>query len=227
MHAFPAVSKSATLNIDTNAEGLQPQAGLLLSGDTLYGTTLFGGTDGTGTLFALNTNGSSFQVLHQFAPAIGGLTNLDGMEIRAGLMLSGNTLYGTAGGGGTNHWGTVFSINTDSSGFKVLHTFGANVDANGNPLDGGLPEGGLVLSGGTLYGTAAAWRPFLWRGLLPPDQREQLHGALPVRNLADQQPAGRRHQSQRHLGVIGQHTLRNGEWGWRSALSWERHRLFD
>lgn len=155
MHAFPAVSKSATLNIDTNAEGIQPQAGLLLSGDTLYGSTLFGGTGGGGTLFAINTNGNYFRILHQFAPATGGLTNLDGMEIRAGLMLSGNTLYGTAGAGGPHHYGTIFSINTDSSGFKVLHSFGTNLDSNGNPLDGGLPEGGLVLSGDTLYGTTA------------------------------------------------------------------------
>jgi uncharacterized repeat protein (TIGR03803 family) len=156
MHAFPAGGNNSSLHAYTNTEGLQPQAGMLLSGDTLYGTTFAGGTNGTGTVFALNTNGSPFQVLHQFAPVTGGLTNLDGLEIRAGLLLSGNTLYGTAGAGGPQHWGTVFSINTDSSGFKVLHSFGTNVDSNGNPLDGGLPEGGLVLSGDTLYGTTAA-----------------------------------------------------------------------
>jgi uncharacterized repeat protein (TIGR03803 family) len=154
VHSFPAeVSK-------TNLDGLQPQADLLLSGGTLYGTTFAGGAGGSGTVFAVNTNGSGFRVLHQFAPSTGGLTNLDGMESTAGLLLSGDTLYGTAGAGGPHHWGTVFSVNTNGSSFNLLHAFGAAQDANGNSLDGGGPVGGLALSGGVLYGTTSQGGPF-------------------------------------------------------------------
>src|SRR6266850_1758902 len=67
----------------------------------------------------------------------------------SGLVLSSNTLYGTTDGsgaylGGTG-FGTVFSINTDGTGFTTLHTF-----TNG---DGATPESGLIVSSNTLYGT--------------------------------------------------------------------------
>ena len=43
----------------------------------------------------------------------------------AGLILSGNTLYGTTTGGGSSGNGTVFAINTDGTGFTTLHSFTA------------------------------------------------------------------------------------------------------
>jgi uncharacterized repeat protein (TIGR03803 family) len=71
------------------------------------------------------------------------------------LVLSGNTLYGTASGGGSSGQGTVFKINTDGSGFSTLHSFTALSSINfGTNGDGAQPIGALVLSGGTLYGTA-------------------------------------------------------------------------
>jgi uncharacterized repeat protein (TIGR03803 family) len=88
----------------TNSDGAMPYAGLLLSGNTLYGTTYSGGSSGKGTVFALDTNGTDYTVLHNFT---GGR---DGNWPRAGLILCGNTLYGAAlslSGPGN---GTVFSI---------------------------------------------------------------------------------------------------------------------
>ena len=41
-------------------------AGLVMSGDTLYGTANFGGGQGGGTVFKLKTNGTGFAVLHRF-----------------------------------------------------------------------------------------------------------------------------------------------------------------
>ena len=38
--------------------GACPEAGLILSGKTLYGTATVGGSSGNGTVFAVNTNGS-------------------------------------------------------------------------------------------------------------------------------------------------------------------------
>jgi uncharacterized repeat protein (TIGR03803 family) len=56
-----------------------------------------------GTVFALNTDGTGFTVLHSFRGP-------DGIEPYAGLILSSNTLYGTTYGGGSNDSGTIFSI---------------------------------------------------------------------------------------------------------------------
>ena len=52
-----------------------------------------------GTVFAVNTDGTGFTNLHSFTAASGSLvsiTNSDGASPYAGLILSGNTLYGTA-----------------------------------------------------------------------------------------------------------------------------------
>jgi uncharacterized repeat protein (TIGR03803 family) len=129
------------LHTFTGSDGDGPFAGLILSGNTLYGTASQGGSSGQGTVFAINTNGSGFTNLYSFS---GGN---DGATPRGGLILSGNTLYGTAAYGGTSNWGTVFAVNTNGSGFSVLHTFTGG-------SDGASPLAGLVLTGGTLYGTA-------------------------------------------------------------------------
>jgi uncharacterized repeat protein (TIGR03803 family) len=136
---------------------------LILSGNTLYGTASAGGTNGMGTIFAINTNGSGFTTLHSFTAgnfdASYNFTNSDGIQPLAGLILSGNTLYGTAEVGGSSGYGTVFAVKTDGSGFTTLYSFTAgNYDASGNITnsDGFYPTAGLILSGNTLYGTASA-----------------------------------------------------------------------
>jgi uncharacterized repeat protein (TIGR03803 family) len=65
------------------------------------------------------------------------------------LILSGNTLYGTATSGGSSGAGTVFALRTDGTGFATLHEF-CLTDCN----DGGSPSAGLILLGNALYGTA-------------------------------------------------------------------------
>src|ERR1035437_5768337 len=42
------------LNNSTNSDGAYPQAGLILSGNTLYGTAWSGGSSGYGTVFSLS-----------------------------------------------------------------------------------------------------------------------------------------------------------------------------
>jgi uncharacterized repeat protein (TIGR03803 family) len=148
--------------LDTNRDGADPQeSGLVLSGNTLYGTAFYGGVNGAGTVFAVNTSGSNFMVLHTFGPsdynADNAPTNSDGVGPESTLLLSGNTLYGSAAQGGTNGNGTLFAMNTSGSNFMVLHTFGAYVlDPNTGAVtnDGVAPQGaGLILSENTLYGT--------------------------------------------------------------------------
>jgi len=68
------------------------------------------------------------------------------------VILSGNTLYGTASGGGSSGNGAVFAVNTDGTGFTNLHNFTAT-DEYGNNNDGANPIGGLILSSNALYGT--------------------------------------------------------------------------
>ena len=134
------------------SDGAAPQARLVLSGNTLYGTAVDGGSSGNGTVFRLNTDGSAFTNLHSFT-ATSAFTNSDGANPYAGLVLSGNTLYGAAAYGGHTSDGTVFKLNTDGTGFTVLHSFTATLVAGANS-DGANPVGRLVLSGNTLYGTA-------------------------------------------------------------------------
>ena len=86
-------------------DGNFPEAGLTLSGSTLFGTTRIGGDANQGTVFSINTDGSNFQLLHEFA---GGAN--DGNGPVAGLTLSGSTLFGTTSNGGDADRGTVFSI---------------------------------------------------------------------------------------------------------------------
>jgi uncharacterized repeat protein (TIGR03803 family) len=130
-------------------DGSSPSAGLVLSGNTLYGTTQSGGTNGDGTLFAITTNGTGYTSLHSFTGTS------DGSFPLAGLIFSNNTLYGTASQGGSTGRGTVFAFNLNSSVFSNLYSFSVltNVAPFGN-RDGANPEGALLLSSNTLYGTA-------------------------------------------------------------------------
>jgi len=107
----------------------------VLSGDTLYGAAQFGGSSGNGAVFALNTDGTNFRNLHSFTllyfnGIIG--TNADGTYPYGTLILSSNTLYGTALFGGNAGDGTVFALNTDGTGFTTLHSF--------TPLVRSLPQ---------------------------------------------------------------------------------------
>src|SRR5450759_2288652 len=129
------------------SDGAFPYAGLILSGNTLYGTAYDGGSSGNGTVFKVNPDGTGFTNLHSFT-ALSNSTNSDGAYPEAGLILSGNTLYGTTSGGGSSGDGTVFAVNTNGTGFTTLHSFTYG-------SDGLWPYAGLILSGNTLYGTTS------------------------------------------------------------------------
>ena len=152
--ANPATQAFTTLyNFGSTGGHGTPAAGLVLSGSTLYGTAIGGGASGSGTVFKLNTDGTGFTNLYSFS---GGA---DGANPQSVLFLSGNTLYGTASGGGASGNGAVFRLNTDGSGFTNLHGFTAtetNSVGAGTNGDGAVPWGSsVVVSGNTLYGTAS------------------------------------------------------------------------
>ena len=166
LYSFTATSGSGGF-VGTNTDGAAPNAGFILSGNTLYGTAQAGGSSGWGTLFAVNTDGTGFTNLHNFTATSGSAggygINSDGADPMAGLVLSGNTLYGTAQYGGSSGWGTVFAINTNGTGFTNLHSFTATSGSTGGAginSDGANPVGGLIPSDHTLYGTAIAGGPY-------------------------------------------------------------------
>ena len=148
LHSFTAISYT------TNTDGAYPLAGLVLLSSTLYGTTAQGGASGNGTVFKIKTDGTDFTTLYSFTgPFSAGpipyqyVTNADGAVPRAGLVLVGDVLYGTASQGGAGANGTVFALKTDGAGFKVVHAF----TASGS--DGSSPRASLLLSGNIFYGT--------------------------------------------------------------------------
>jgi uncharacterized repeat protein (TIGR03803 family) len=141
--------------IDPNS-GDEPNAGVVLSGNTLYGTTWYGGTYDHGTVFSVATNGATSGILHNFYTPYGPNYNLngDGLFPSSRLISAGSTLYGTALSGGSSGHGTVFAVNTNDPGsFRILHYFTAPDPITGTNSDGTGPYAGLVLSGSTLYGT--------------------------------------------------------------------------
>jgi uncharacterized repeat protein (TIGR03803 family) len=128
-----------------NHDGFSPSTDLVLNSNTLYGATVSGGTNGNGTIFQINTDGSGYRIIKSFT---------DGSS-EGGMVLIGNTLYGTSYSGGPAGNGTIFKINTDGSSYSVLHNFSATVPSVlGTNSDGKRPQGDLVTDGSTLYGTA-------------------------------------------------------------------------
>lgn len=126
-----------------NSDGAYPYSGLTLSGNTLYGEAVVGGLTDNGTLYKVNTDGTAFEVLHNFTGAS------DDTGPWGGLTMSGNTLYGTTGL--SENSASVFSITADGLSFKTLHYFSTQ---NGTNVDGARAVGGVIVSGNTLYGAA-------------------------------------------------------------------------
>ncbi|PYI88223.1 MAG: hypothetical protein DME26_03945 [Verrucomicrobia bacterium] len=127
--------------------GSQSEATLIEARDgALYGTTTAGGTNNAGTVFTLNKDGSGYAVLYSLS-----FSNSESVSFRevSGLLEgSDGALYGT-----TSDFrcrilcfpiaSTVFKLNKDGSGHKILLSFN----------DGSRPNGLLQGSDGMLYGT--------------------------------------------------------------------------
>ena len=121
-------------------DGANPILGTLTrSGSTLYGMTSRGGGNNIGTVFKVNSDGSGFAVLHAFTSS-----SSDGSRPYGSLLLSGSSLYGMAASENTPDSGTIFRIETDGSGFRVLRTFTGN--------EGKWPYDTLIQSGAQFYG---------------------------------------------------------------------------
>jgi uncharacterized repeat protein (TIGR03803 family) len=131
------------------SDGGNPQAGIVQGSDTnYYGTTSGGGASGDGTIFAVFPSGEFISV-YDFT---GGT---DGANPKAALIQgSDGFLYGTAYGGGTSNFGTVFRYSL-GSGLTYLYNFTGGEDG-ANP-QGVLAEDVNSNFYGTTYGGAAGY----------------------------------------------------------------------
>ncbi|MCX6556855.1 MAG: hypothetical protein NTW95_05400 [Candidatus Aminicenantes bacterium] len=140
LHEFPGVYAYGS-----------PSGSLLLSESILYGMTYLGGDNHLGAVFKIQTNGSGFTFLYSFFGQTGLIDDRDGQKPGGSLVLSGSTLFGmTSGGGvgGVSGYGTIFKVQTDGTGYKLLHEFPDNA------AEGRYPMGSLILCGSTLFGMA-------------------------------------------------------------------------
>ena len=164
--SFPAVSVAQSCNLPClntlhafsgqNGDGTGPVASLTADKlGNLYGTTVFGGTYGQGTVFKLippTISGGTWMeiVLHSFGsgsdgaePSYGGLT-IDALGNLFGITDTGGGTSGCYYGG----CGTVFKVAPDGTE-TVLYAFKGNGD-------GEFPTGSLIAdTAGNLYGTTS------------------------------------------------------------------------
>jgi uncharacterized repeat protein (TIGR03803 family) len=130
-----------------SSTGKEPHGRLTLdpNGTTLYGMTRKGGDHDFGVVFSIDTNGTNYTELHDFA---GGSS--DGASSDHGYVVqSGHHLYGMTTNGGHHNDGVIFKLNIDDQSFQLLHKFGETHH------DGKNPYGSLLLVNDTLYGTTA------------------------------------------------------------------------
>jgi uncharacterized repeat protein (TIGR03803 family) len=124
------------------------------SGDTIYGTTAYGGTrsasgcpEGCGTVFAVTASGLE-SVLYSFPGGLYGANPAGGVQTLDGV------LYGTTEYGGQYDLGTIFRLTPPSSGSqwtpKVIHSFKGKLHH-----DGAYPVGDLVGANEALYGVTS------------------------------------------------------------------------
>jgi uncharacterized repeat protein (TIGR03803 family) len=152
-----AGTEKVLFSFTNSAEGSDPEAGLIFDkAGNLYGTTVYGGADNSGTVFELSPSANGWQetILHSFRRG-----GKDGSVPYASLVMDGaGNLYGTtsAGGGHQNECGgeftgcgTVFELSPTKGGWRetILYNFP-------NFKDGKYPASALALdSAGNLYGT--------------------------------------------------------------------------
>jgi uncharacterized repeat protein (TIGR03803 family) len=124
-------------------DGQDPQAPMIETPEGyIYGTTVFGGSGSSGTVFRSRRDGTDYSVVHAFS-------NADGTDPHAPLTLTiGGLLYGTASSAGGNGDGTVFRMTKLGQLVHSAHDF---VDASGS-----VPKGGVIQGlDGALYGTTS------------------------------------------------------------------------
>lgn len=163
-------------SFNNSVGGEQSYSSLIVGANGAYGTAIAGGTGGlgNGTVFYASSGGA-ISPIHSFSPYPTAFhTNSDGAAPYGGLIIAGRTLYGTTVFGGLYGYGTVYSVNTDGTGFTNLYTFTGG-------SDGANPYGTLYYFSNSLYGTTANGGAsgngtvFALRGVVPATVAYSIH----------------------------------------------------
>jgi uncharacterized repeat protein (TIGR03803 family) len=128
---------------DTN--GLSPWGTVIQGSDhRLYGATRHGGAFDAGVVFSITTNGTDFTIVRSFT------TNQNDGDYPLNNVIEGSDgwLYGRTSSGGTNDGNSIFRLDRNGTGYRLLHSFNADLQFDGDSYSG-LIEG----SDGMLYGT--------------------------------------------------------------------------
>jgi len=126
-----------------NGKPYGPKSLMRAADGLFYGTTVFGGAAGLGTVFRMTAAGE-ITVLHEFGGS-------DGARPSGRLIQAANGyLYGVAQAGGKEDAGVLYRLATDGSQFRIVHHFA--MDASDPTPFGSLLEG----SDGRLYGSTIA-----------------------------------------------------------------------
>jgi uncharacterized repeat protein (TIGR03803 family) len=142
----PTTGTEALTHVFQNSDGAEPVAGLIEAGGKLYGTTTAGGASancpfGCGNVYSLDPATGAVTVVYAFK---GGA---DGQEPFGEVVSRGVRLFGTTYAGGTEGFGTVFSVDPATGIETVEHSF----RGGGRGFE---PVAGLSSLDGRLYGTA-------------------------------------------------------------------------
>jgi uncharacterized repeat protein (TIGR03803 family) len=145
-------------SFQSGTDGDHPYSGLIIDQKgALYGTTVEGGTTGSGTVFKLTPSGSVYEesILYSFqgppsdgAAPYGGLTPVGTLPLAAG-----GKVVGMASSGGNQGYGVIYQLTLSGSSAKesVLWNFGS---VSG---DGAYPYGNACTNEkGAIYGTTRA-----------------------------------------------------------------------
>jgi len=153
--ALPAQAGITTLASFTGANGSAPFAGVTFDGSgNLFGTTLYGGASGQGTVYEIAKGSSTLTTLASF-------TGNNGSDPSAGVTFdSSGNLFGTTLYGGASGQGTVYEIAKVTGTLTTLASFtgangsgpyaGVTFDSSGN-LFGTTGYKGGTSNGGTVY----------------------------------------------------------------------------
>jgi uncharacterized repeat protein (TIGR03803 family) len=133
-------TETVLYSFGSGTDGQSPYAGVIAHAGSLYGTTLYGGTFGNGTVFKIDIKTGAETILYSF------FNGTDGADPYGGVIFVRGMLYGTTYYGGYTGNGTLFRIDPEKGTESVLYRF-----RDGN--DGANPYATLIEQGGTLYGT--------------------------------------------------------------------------
>jgi len=138
----------------TVTDGTDP-TGLIQGADgNLYGTTVFGGANGLGTVYSLSLTGTAPTYIHQFPDPTA--TSWDGTQ--PGLLVQGadgNIYVATQplsiadGGAAGATYGTILKVNTAGTSFSTLADFIPALSTQNFES----PQGLIQASNGSFYGT--------------------------------------------------------------------------